>query len=310
MKNEANTSPGNCPEDPLDAFLAKARWPEPTRESASELLGVWAACSPASRRVGRSSLLPACLGLAAAIIVVTGTAIAFLHQGNPTSIGKVPSGTPHAIAAPVRSASTVLHVVSRPPTPYERWMLLYVSSPPLSRSIESGPREHLPPLAETNPPDAAPEVASRSQNLFLRLSRIDDTATRRRIIVGWLSDGSPVGLDAAIAALADARLRPDAWAAAASAPPPPPDLLMAHFNDLHADYRLAAARLLGRSCDPEHRQLLERMVRLNDHRREALAALLCCHDERAAKFLEQLQPNRSFNALIRSARAQVARLCS
>jgi hypothetical protein len=166
------------------------------------------------------------------------------------------------------------------------------------------------PLRLIGPADAAPGVTAQAQALVLRLARVPDAAARRRTVAGWLGDGSPVLLDAAISALADPHLRPDAWAAAAHAPPPSPELLIEHFDDFHVDYRFAAARLLGRTCDAEHCRLLERMVRLNDHRREALAALLCCPDAQASQFLDQLEPNRSFNAQIRSARAQVERLCS
>lgn len=311
MNERSSQFDTNRRREPLDDLLNQAHWPEPTNESSARLLDAWDACAPANRRRSLLAVLPAFMGAAAAIVIAVGAAFLVIHRPNRTISHVVPvrrSTAPSTIHAAPREPDSVLHVVSRPATPYERWAVLYLpdghAPHPLSAGNDSS-RAH-----QNSPPDATPAVAAQAQILVLRVERMQDTAARRQAIAGWLSDGSPVLLDAAIRALADPRLRNDAWAAATSAPAPSADLLMAHFDDLHADYRFAAARLLGRSCDAGHRQTLERMVRLNDHRREALAALLCCPDAQASRFLDQLEPNRSFNAQIRSARAQVERLCS
>lgn len=297
--------------DPLDALLAQARWPEPTPQRAARLLEAWDACSPARRPASRWRLAPAGIAAAAAIVIAALGARLLEHRWHrPEPEARAPAVQPSPIdpGAGRRedAAPRVLGVVSRPATPLERWSLLYLA--PHARSISSPPGRIERPASQArweSPPDASPGVDARARMMVLRLSLVCDPAARRRTIAGWLADGSPVLLDAAIAALAGPQLRQDAWAAAASAPAPAPDRLLAHFADRHADYRLAAARLLGQACDPAHRRLLEQMAAQNDHRREALAALLCCPDAEASQFLKQLQSDRSLEAQIRSAREQV-----
>lgn len=85
-------------------------------------------------------------------------------------------------------------------------------------------------------------------------------------------------------------------------------LLFARFDDARVDCRFAAAKALGMMCDGDVRAQLCQMVRANFHRREALAALLCCGDVDAASFLEAARANPSLNAQLRSVRGELNRL--
>ena len=145
--------------------------------------------------------------------------------------------------------------------------------------------------------------------MVLRLTLVPDSAARRRMLAGWLKEGSPVALQATLLALTQPNLREDARAAATAHPPDAVQLL-SHFNDAHVEYRFAAAALLGANCAPDRCRMLEQMVRQNNHRREALAALLCCSDTEAGKFIAGLRSNRSLDAQLRYAHDRVARLCS
>ncbi len=93
--------------------------------------------------------------------------------------------------------------------------------------------------------------------------------------------------------------------------PSPPDvaMLVARFDDARIDCRFAAARALGTLCGEHVRAELEEMVISNSHRREALAALLCCEDSRASEFLAAAaRADRSMDAQIRAVEGEIKRL--
>jgi hypothetical protein len=90
-----------------------------------------------------------------------------------------------------------------------------------------------------------------------------------------------------------------------SMPHPPLDRLIEHLGNGRVDRRLAAAKALGEVCDPQLVARLRWMVQRNVHRREALAALLQCHQPQAGEFLLAARGNRVIDAEIRSVQMQM-----
>jgi hypothetical protein len=77
----------------------------------------------------------------------------------------------------------------------------------------------------------------------------------------------------------------DALAVLHAMPNPPTQELLAELDHQQVDYRLAAAKALGGICNHQIDQTLMKMVATNNHRREAIAALLSCSDPRAKQML-------------------------
>jgi hypothetical protein len=83
--------------------------------------------------------------------------------------------------------------------------------------------------------------------------------------------------------------RPQALATLDAMPNPPINALLAELDHSQVDYRLAAAKALGGLCSRGLGQTFMAMIQQNDHRREAIAALLSCSDPHAKQFLSRAQ---------------------
>jgi hypothetical protein len=141
------------------------------------------------------------------------------------------------------------------------------------------------------------------------LAAAGDPAARQEVVGRWLRAAAPADVEAFLAAVLAPAWRADAVAAWRRLPDPPARLLLARFDDALVDRRFAAARVLGAHGGPEVRAELERMVRANASRREALAALLSSGDGRAAAFVAAAaRADRSVGPLVRTVRQDLERL--
>jgi hypothetical protein len=120
-----------------------------------------------------------------------------------------------------------------------------------------------------------------------------------------LASPSPAAMEAFLRIMLAPSLRDDGLAAVRSMPSPPTALLLQRFDDAHVDYRFAAARALGALCEGDVRSDLQQMVLDGTHRREALAALVWCHDPHASQFLAAVRADRAVDAQFRAVSQEV-----
>jgi hypothetical protein len=89
---------------------------------------------------------------------------------------------------------------------------------------------------------------------------------------------------------------------------PPVEALLRALEGPRIDERFAAARALAEICGARGAgDRLRRMIESNQHRREALAALMLCRDAAASEFLERARANRSIDSEIRALESELAK---
>ena len=254
---------------------------DPSDESLDELLGraEWPAIDPvAERRLReawresfdrrRRTLWPVGLAAAAALACAAVAGWWVLHRSAPRPIAIDPRAQE---VQPVLSLNVIPRGQTRRPTQFER---LIVTVPRGSRAVA------------TTQPAGVPEQPVKPPALVLR---------------------DPREVNEFLARVVDASTRDEALRELRQASDPPVNALLAQLNNPLVERRFAAARALGEVCRPEVVELLWRMVARDVQRREALAALIQCHDPRAGRYLALANDDPGLEAQLRSVRDQMKR---
>jgi hypothetical protein len=270
------------PDDPLDALLATARWPEVPPASARRVRLAWLTTAARRRRRARFVLATAALA---------GLAVVWLSPW-----GDVPRPD-RPLPRTVRGTPIALAGVGRPATALELAMLR--AAPATRRSVAMG--VPLFPLV-TGWHAAAAAVAARPPGAGTTF-RAAGPAARLRLVE------RSVGADpAAVAALADLLADPAQEPAAARAVAARPtvwaDALFADLSDHRVVVRAAAARALALIDGPVVTGRLIDMARRGVCRPEAVAALVRIHTPQARRFVAVAVGSPSLAAVTRSALAQ------
>lgn len=267
-------------DDPLDALLAEARWPEPPADASRRVEALWDAISPAARR--RLVIRPWLWAAAAACVALLTAGLLMVshtrHHSAPEIVRAVPPTAP----------LTPVPVVARPypsraPNPWELAAMREAERTEMARAEPPKPQvavEKSPPLAPVPPSDRggrqqwlAQVLSEHRVDLFLKYVR--DPATRD-----------------------------DALAATERVEHPPLKQLLDALDDPHEEVRLAAARVLGRIDGPITTAALVRRVNDPAVRREALAALMFSDGPEAATFLRAARGNPRLAAQVHSLELQ------
>jgi len=298
-------------DDPLDGLLAQARWPEPSPPSRGRLQSGWEANwrRQASRLyIGRIAAIAAALLLAIDVAWKVYRPVPRSPVRIVEVVNKVAAGDSHPFPPVVVSDDGPFP--SRPANLYERLALVF------KEDSEKTPKQAAAKAA-TKPSQVPSPVPSRpivtlslaDQNEMRRIAITSDHAVRQELLGKLFARGTAGDLEAFLQMMLTPDCRDDALRVVQTAASrPDAALLFARFDDAHVDCRFAAAKILGTMCDAHVRAELCRMVRANIHRREALAALLCCQDADASHSLEAGRADRSFDAQLRSVRGEIDRL--
>jgi hypothetical protein len=177
------------------------------------------------------------------------------------------------------------------------------------RVVQAAPPRVTP--IESRQTNAAPPVilSAIDRGRVLQIAATLNPAIRRRMLGELVASTNANDLRVFLEVLLEPRCREDALAVLKNSPAPPDvGMLVARFDDARMDCRFAAARALGTLCGEHVRDELEQMVMKNTHRREALAALLCCEDSRASEFLAAARADRAMDAQIRAVQGEIKRL--
>lgn len=137
------------------------------------------------------------------------------------------------------------------------------------------------------------------EQLAALIERWDDEPARRRLMIELAGRDTRPAVERLLALAQDSRMRPLALAAAEEAPLPL-DRLLDYFDDPHVEKRLAAACLIGRAADLPTLRRLARMIERDEHRRPAIAAMVCSENEQAAAFLNLLRKKRGLASVVQS----------
>jgi hypothetical protein len=286
-------------DDPaLDELLAQARWPEPSFESTERLRRQWGALR--QPRVGR----PLAWAVAAGILIAIGSAATSLMLSRDIERpAQVVHHAPVMVEAPAAAAP---RIASREATLQERLALLSASSavkvkPPVPAPAAAPPKQDLA---------AAPSLPHESVRAVITRARIAKSDDARAEAVGTLLvRGNAESIDAFLSLVLDPATRTSALAALHGAPDGAAEALLAALDHRRVDYRLAAAKSLGSMC--EHGGVgarLQQMVRENDNRREALAALVSCPGKPAADFLRAARFRPAIASEVRAVQSELANM--
>jgi hypothetical protein len=267
-------------DDPLDALLAEARWPEPSAGASRRVEAVWDAISPARSRMTIRPWLWA--AAAACVALVTAGLLTAAHtrrHARPTVARVTP-----AIAPPRAVPITTEPYPSRPPNP---WELAAMRDAERAQS------------AQAQPPK--PEVATEAPPQPLAPVPPADSGGRQQWLARALSEAR---VDLYLKYVRDPATRDDALAATERVQHPPLNQLLDALDDPHEDVRLAAARVLGRIDGPVTTAALVRRVNDPAIRREVLAALMFSDGPEAATFLRAARGDPRLAAQVHSLELQ------
>jgi hypothetical protein len=267
--------------DPLDALLAKARWPQASGESMRRLEESWKD-QWSSRPLGPKWLWP--MATAAAILVGLGSvAVLVLLPPRTTPIVQGPI----LINPYPKNPTQPVMIESRPPTMREKLVFSSMVAAPATR----------PAVTPTPPRDA--------QTLASLASKETETQRQRQLIVELIqsNDRSAVGLYLQL--VVDRRRRDVALDALADVKEPPVQALIEELSNPRVAIRFAAARALGRIDGPVTTAHLAELVRRNTKRREALAALLYSDGPDASAYLADARRVPALASTLRAVEIQL-----
>jgi hypothetical protein len=276
----------------LDELLSQARWADANAGAEARLK---AAYSTTRNRRKLNWTIGAAMSSAAMIAVVAGVWwIVSLNHRTPPAVAVKPNITPASQPIVINTQSQSSPLV-RPLNPAERLVLIadkQAAKKQVAQKRESPPVDPLAPL-------------KRLDNAALtRLATATKEPARRRDAISLILQRND--LQSFLYFVLRPSTRDDALAVLHAMPNPPTQELLAELNHQQVDYRLAAAKALGGICDHKIDQTLMTMVRRNDHRREAIAALLSCSDPRAKQMLSIAQAYTSADE-IRSVQHDLAK---
>jgi hypothetical protein len=259
----------------LDELLSQARWADADAGAEARLDEAYLAIS--ARHTSRSFIGAAMVLAATLAIAVGGWWIASLnHPAAPAVAVKpniIPASQPVVFNTQPQSTPLV-----RPLNPAERLVLIADRQAAKQQALKAKEKPVVDPLAQLKRLDNAS---------LTRLATATKEPARRRDAISLILQRND--LQSFLYFVLRPSTRDDALAVLHAMPNPPTQELLVELNHQQVDYRLAAAKALGGICDHKIDQTLMRMVRRNDHRREAIAALLSCSDPRAKQMLSIAQ---------------------
>jgi hypothetical protein len=248
-------SNGDASDTMLDELLSQARWPDVDPAAEARLAEHY-------RRVsihGPSNIIRAAVAIAALIGVVLGIWFSMTRSKSPIAI--TPPVVPARPAPEVKKPEPLV----RPLGPLERLALI-------EDRQQRAQRSKAPPQAVK--PDPLASLRRLDNAALVRLAAATTDATRRNQAFRLLLERND--LQSFLYFVLRPNTRGEALALLHQMPNPPTGELLAELNHRQVDYRLAAAKALGGLCDRKLDRMLMTMVATNDHRREAIAALLSC----------------------------------
>jgi hypothetical protein len=280
--NDDERDPSSQP-DPLDAWLAQARWEEPTAMSTERLKQRWMDLSRARRHPMRMVL-----AIAASILLVSSLWI-FVesrHSHGPTIALNPFEQTVEA--APVR-------LPGREMTGLERTLVEAQIRNEERRKKQQG----------TTRPDAAPERTREGADLRasqLIQSKSLQARSDTRVHHPVAAEKSPTfAVRPFLERVADPSTRSASLAELDHLKSPPIEQLLTFLSDPRGDLRIAAALALGRIDGPILTRRLINMIERNQSRREAFIALASSRGRDAQLYVRGAAASDQFAGIARSA---------
>ena len=267
-RDRENNFEGDASDAMLDELLAQARWPEPDSQSESRLRMRCGMIRPTRTPVYRIAM-----AVAAMIAIVVGI---WFVETHPKSQLTVAPPAPASVASPVTVEKYAPLV--RPLGPVERLVLIEDKQRNAQRAKAS---------PQTVKPDPLASLRRLDNSALVRVASATNDAERRDDAIRLLLERND--LQSFLYFVLRPNTRAEALAVLHEMPDPPTSQLLAELNHRQVDYRLAAAKALGGLCDQKIDRTLLLMVATNNHRREAIAALLSCSDPHAKQFLTRAQ---------------------
>lgn len=267
----------------LDELLAQARWPEPGNDAQARLRHGYLRAAGGSLRLFNqprasargSKVVRAVIGIAAMIMIVIGVWIGTTQKNNNHV----------AIVPPIAPVNPTPEVKKTAPEPFVRPL------GPVERLVLIEDKQRLAQRTKSPPQAVKPDSLATLRRLDnAALVRVASAATdmnRRDNAIRLLLERND--LQSFLYFVLRPNTRAEALAVLHEMPNPPTNELLAELNHRQVDYRLAAAKALGGLCDRKIDRTLMTMVATNNHRREAIAALLSCSDPHAKQLITQAQ---------------------
>jgi hypothetical protein len=290
----------NDADQQLDELLQMARWPEMPAEATARLRYSIGAHRPFI------SWKWTALAAAASVLIAFGSAIILMHHRSARISTRI------SISAPVAVESTV---TCRPANLYERMLLMADSRSSAKARPLSVPKIRTSPIASADwmraeltrklgrPGEPIDDALVES---FAKSAEFADIGTIRRCIMrpelsdaayaGLLARRDQLSIDFLLKFVLDSTTRSSALAALRAAPDPPIEALLARLDSPLVDQRFAAAKALGSLCHGQTLDTLKQMVARDDHRREALAALISCANPSTNQYLSILKRQPAIRA--------------
>ena len=262
-----NVEKENLDRDPLDDWLAAARWPEPSAESDRRLREGW------RRLRDRHHQVLAMLAAAAVMALAVGVSWVALRKPPAAVVRRPPQVLPER--APV--------LAGRPPTLLESMMIQAAEA---RERRSSGPAVRTA-RAKLEPPAAPPVVIHAAQ-------------PAPDPIVELINQPDRLALQRYLELVADRDTRASALAALDRVSSPPTERVIDALRDPRIEIRKAAALTLGRIDGPVLTRRLIGMVAADQNRREALLALTVSRGAAARAFVQQATQTPALSALARS----------
>jgi DNA-binding protein Fis len=299
-------------DDKLDALIAQARWPELDVAAQSRLRATIRRESPHSAQ--RLWLRFALTGAAASVALGAGGWLAYSQLAVATIRSERAHHTPRREPMPKDAASQQQTTprpgssAGRPPNIYEQLILASAKSKTSGgTAVAVVPADEVPnPVKPSRLRDAVLVELRRPANTadarvvrdYIAQSDLVDRAVLRQCLTrpdvknaayeALLRRTDEPSIEMILQLVLDAQTRDAVLAGLSSSQRPPVDALIDRLSGPDVQKRFAAARALGAIDDAASLSRLQRMAQSNDHRREALAALLSSATPTAQFILDQL----------------------
>jgi hypothetical protein len=289
MKSENDPIREGADDAMLDELLGQARWADAKADSVARLKVAYlraaggslrSSTQPRASARGSRRSLGAVMALAAMVAIALGVwwIVLLNHRASP-QVAIEPKAAPIARPEQIEKiAPAQAEPLVRALNPAERLVLIADKQAAKAQAASKQDKPAADPLAPLRRLD---------NDSLTRLASATKEPTRRREAIGLILERND--LQSFLYFVLRPSTRDDALAVVHAMPNPPILALLAELNHQQVDYRLAAAKALGGLCDDAIDSTLMTMVRQNNRRREAIAALLSCSDPHAKQMLSQAQ---------------------